>query len=456
MKLSEYPYPGVQKPFAHQIATVHFCLRHPRGFILNGMGTGKTMSVLWATDILFVHNKISKVLIVAPLSILEAVWGNEIKNRMPHRTYRILIGTTQQRMHLLSSKAHYYIINHDAVRIDKMEKALIDAKFDVCIIDELTAFKNATSKRSKALRNITKKCKAVWGLTGSPTANSPIDAFGQAKLVNPENITPYFTRFRDAVMTQLDPYTYIPKNGWENIVKKALSPGIRYAIEDCIDLPPVIEQDRYVEMSKEQKKMYDEMRKHFMTEYENGLITASNAGVKALKLLQISAGCVYDDQKFLHHIDCGPKLQELLDIFWENGGDKILVFSAFRGSVALVTNFLRSKGISCESIDGDTDPKSERPRIYREFQEGNLKAISAQASTVSYGLNLTASRLMVWFTPVPSNLVFMQANARVRRPGQTRTQIQVHMSCSAAERRVYSALRNKEKMGQALLELFKR
>src|SRR5690606_23062495 len=113
--------------------------------------------------------------------------------------------------------------------------------------DELTAFKNATSKRSKALRNITKKCKAVWGLTGSPTANSPIDAFGQAKLVNPENITPYFTRFRDAVMTQLDPYTYIPKNGWENIVKKALSPGIRYAIEDCIDLPPVIEQDRYAE-----------------------------------------------------------------------------------------------------------------------------------------------------------------------------------------------------------------
>jgi SNF2 family DNA or RNA helicase len=455
MLLSEYPYPGVEKPFLHQVETVKFCLLNKRGYVLNGMGTGKTMSVLWASDILYIMNKISKVLIVTPLSTMDVVWGREIRNRMPHRTYRVLHGSMEYRLEQLSKPAHYYIINHDAVRLERMERALTKAKFDLCIIDEMTAYKNASSKRSRALRAITEDCKAVWGMSGSPTANSPLDAFGQARLVNPANVSRYFTHFRDATMMQMDMYTYVPKRGWELVVAKALSPAIRYNLRDCIDLPPTTEQEREIKMSKEQQALYDKMQEHFYAEYQNGTITASNAGVKALKLLQISSGCVYDDTQLVKTIDNTPKFSELLDIYYENGADKILVFATFKAAVYSIEKFFHTEGISCSSITGDT-PKSERNKIYESFQNGSLKAIAAQPSTVSHGLNLTAGRLIVWFTPIPSNETFIQANARIVRPGQERSQIIVYMHNSKAERRVYAALRNKEKMSSALLDIFKR
>ena len=455
MKLRDYPFPGVEKPFQHQIDTVYFCLVNKRAYVLNGMGTGKTMSVLWASDILYILNKISKVLIVTPLSTMDVVWAKEIRTRMPHRTYKVLHGTMAERLRLLSQPAHYYIINHDAVRLEAMEEALTRAKFDLCIVDEMTAYKNAQSKRSKSLRHITTKCEAVWGMSGSPTANSPLDAFGQARLVNPDNVTRYYTRFRDSTMTQLDMYTYVPKAGWEHIVSRALSPAIRYNLRDCLDLPPTIEQERELPMSKEQKILYDKMMQDFYAEYDNGTISASNAGVKTLKLLQISSGCVYNDEKLVKTVDNTPKFDELLDIYYENGADKLLVFATFKAAVYSIEKFFHSQGISCSSVTGDTS-KSERNKIYESFQSGTLKVISAQPSTVSHGLNLTAGRLIVWFTPIPSNETFIQANARIVRPGQERSQIIVYLHNSKAERRVYSALRSKERMSTALLDIFKR
>lgn len=460
MKLRDsYPFYGVDAPFEHQLETVGFMLRNSIGYILDEMGTGKTLSALWATDILFLNNKIEHVLIVAPLSTLDFVWAAELLEKLPHRTFQVLHGSKQERLRRLETKVHYYIINHDGIKT--IEKALIAKKFDAIIIDELTAFKNNTSQRTKCMQRIVKhihkedKQRGLWGMSGSPTANSPLDSFGQAKTITPATLNQfggYWTRFRDAIMIQLDMYNYIPRPGWQNIVASVLSPSVRHKLRDCIDLPPTLMEERAIPMSAEQTKLYKQMKELFLVQYQNGEITASNAGVKALKLLQISSGCIYDEDKKINYIDNKPKLNELYNIFEESGRDKLIVFATFRGAIYQIIEFLEKKGIKCAAVYGGMS-KNARTAIYNDLQNGDLEVLVAQPGTTSHGLTLTASRYIVWFTPVPSNEINKQANARIVRPGQTRTQIIIKMHNSPAERRTYKALDNKESMSKALLEL---
>ncbi|MDJ0952546.1 MAG: DEAD/DEAH box helicase [Acidimicrobiia bacterium] len=461
MSLREaYPFPGVESPFDHQVETVEFMLRNNIGYILDEMGTGKTLSSLWATDILFLHDKIQTgVLIVAPLSTLDFVWAKELRTRMPHRKFQILHGSKKERLYRLSQPAHYYIINHDGIKT--ITDQLVARKFDAVIIDELTAFKNAQSQRTRAMQKIVrhihtqKKRRGLWGMTGSPTANSPLDAFGQAKVITPHSLKQfggYWTYFRDAVMIQLDMYNYVPRPGWQQVVASVLSPSVRHKLRDCVDLPETLYEERSIPMSAEQKRMYKEMKELFLTQYQNGEISASNAGVKALKLLQISAGCIYDEDRNYNFIDNKPKLNELYTIFEESGRDKLLVFSTFKASIIQIEEFLRKKGVRVNSVYGGLS-KNKRTEIYNDFQDGDLEVLVAQPATSSHGLTLVASRHIVWFTPVPSNEVHKQANARIVRPGQERTQIITRMHSSPAERRTYKALDGKESMSKALLDL---
>lgn len=458
--LDAYPFPGVERPFDHQIETVAFMLRNNIGYILDEMGTGKTLSFLWATDILYLHNKIQNgVLVVAPLSTLDFVWARELNQRMPHRTFQILHGSKKERLANLKKPAHYYIINHDGIKT--ITDALVRRKFDVIGIDELTAFKNNQSQRTRAMQKIVrhihteKKRRGLWGMTGSPTANSPLDAFGQAKTITPKSLKQfggYWTYFRDAVMIQLDMYNYVPRPGWQNVVASVLTPAVRHKLRDCVDLPETLYEERAIQMSAEQKRMYKEMKELFLTQYQNGEISASNAGVKALKLLQISAGCIYDEDRNYNFIDNKPKLNELYSIFEESGRDKLLVFATFRATIEQIETFLRDKGVRVDSVYGGLN-KNRRNQIYTSFQDGDLEVLVAQPATSSHGLTLVASRHIVWFTPVPSNEVHKQANARIVRPGQERTQIITRMHNSPAERRTYKALDGKENMSRALLEL---
>ncbi len=457
--IDSYPFPGVPFPFENQLETVSFMLKNNIAYILDEMGTGKTLSSLWTTDILYIHEKIESVLIVAPLSTLDFVWAKEIRNGLPHRTYTILHGSKTERLRRLKKKVHYYIINHDGIKT--ITSALIARKFDVIIIDELTAFKNNQAQRTRDMKKVVKhihtqkKHRGLWGMSGAPTANSPLDSFGQAKVITPNTldfVEGYWTRFRDALMIQLDMYNYIPRTGWEAIVANVLSPSIRHKLRDCIDLPPTLHEQRSIEMSKDQARLYKEMKDRFLVEYNNGEISASNAGVKALKLLQISAGCIYGEDKSYNFINNSPKLKELYNIFNESGRDKLLVFSTFRASLIQIKTYLDSKGISCKIVWGGMSPNA-RTAIYNEFQDGDLEIMLAQPKTSSHGLSFISCRYIVWFTPIPSNEINKQANARIVRPGQTRTQIIIRLHNSPAERRTYKALDNKENMSQALLEL---
>lgn len=453
---NEYTFPSrYDGPLDHQIAMVVFYLKNKRAFNLSTMGTGKTLATLWALDLLLANSLIKKSLIVAPLSVIGSVWADEIFLSFRHRKCVILHGSKQQRIaKLRTSDAEFFIINTDGIKV--IEEELAQALFDVIVIDELTSFKDSKTDRFKSMKYIAKNCNVVWGLTGSPASEGPKDAYGQAKLVNPNNVhlPRYFTKYKEMVMEKDEYLEHVwnPKPGWEHVVARILSPSIRFELRDCVDLPATIYVDRQVNMSKEQKDAYDKMSKEFAAEVDNKLIVASNAGVKYSKLLQISSGVVLDVDGNPVTLNAKSKMEEVVSIFKEGGKEPVIVYISYVQAIFELQKFLSKYRVRI--IYGGV-PLEERNKTIRDFQDGLIDFILMQPITASHGITLTRSSTIIWYTPFLSNERTRQANARIVRTGQTKTQLIVRLFVSDKERQVYQALDKKEDLSQLLLNLYK-
>lgn len=456
LALEDYSWPmknPEHRPFKHQKETAVFLINNKHAYNFSDLGTGKTMAALWACDLLFCNQKIRKVLIVSPLSTLQSVWGKEIFENLPHRKYRIAHGTRDQRISAIRGDTDFVVINHDGVVI--VEEEIIKQKFDIVIIDELTAFKKHTNNRTKSMIRITKSCRAVWGMTGEPTPNSPTEAFGQAKVVNPHNkfLPAYYTAFRMMVEMQVGPFTWVPTKDASKIVHHVLQPSIRFERDKCIDIPPCQYQDIVVEFTDEQKVAYKKMKDDLMLEYQNGLITASNAAVKFSKLLQIAAGSVKDDAGNIMRFDSTSRDAELWQIFEDTKKTKLIVFCAFRASIFHLVDFFTKKGVKVGSIYGDVD-HSKRAQLINDFQTGDLQVLVIQPQSSAHGITLTAANVIVWYSLIASGEIYQQANGRITRAGQTRKQLIIHLIGCKAEQRLLDILAKKSDMSKGILKTF--
>ena len=150
-----YDWPGRYKPYAHQQVTSEFLTMNPRAFCNNGMGSGKTVSVLWAFDYLRKAGVVSKMLVISPLSTLERAWGDEIFRNFPELSFAVLHGTREKRHKLLANDFDIYIINHDGIKAPETVKALVEREgLDLVVIDEIASFRNASTDRWKALNTL--------------------------------------------------------------------------------------------------------------------------------------------------------------------------------------------------------------------------------------------------------------------------------------------------------------
>lgn len=283
----DWPIRQGWKPFDHQIETAAFATLHRRAFILNDMGTGKTLSVLWAYDYLRSIGVVSKMLLAAPLSTLERVWADEIFLHFPHLEAVVLHGTSERRKKLLNQPADIYIVNHDGLKVLDLE-LMKRTDIDLVDVDESAVFRNHQTDLWKSLRRVMIGRKYVWFNTGSPTPNRPTDAWAQVRLLCPDNVPPYFTKFQEMTMRKVSTFRWVEREEALQVVSEAMRPAIRYKREECISLPPVTTSTRHVDLSPEQAKAYKEMTAKLRMEYEGGLVTAVNESVKAMKLVQIA------------------------------------------------------------------------------------------------------------------------------------------------------------------------
>jgi SNF2 family DNA or RNA helicase len=447
---------GRHDPFEAQRHTASFLTMNSRAYCLNGMGTGKTNSTLWAYDYLRRTRQVNRMLVVCPLSTMERTWSDSIFNTFPHLDCAVLHGTRAKRLKLLEQDVHIYIINHDGIEIiaDALAKR---PDIDIITVDELALARNQGTDRWKTLNRICNKQtqRRVWGLTGSPTPNSPTDAWAQCRLVTPDNplVPKYFSAFRDRVMRQITQFKWVPRQEANDIIYNMMQPAIRYSLDDCTDLPEQTFISRDVELTPEQAKAYKDMLNKLSTDVEGGQILAVNEAVKANKLVQIACGVAYDINGNQVVIPSKPRMTVLKETIEQSEG-KVIVFVPFTGALQSVADELR-KDWEVEIVDGSTS-KTDRDRIFGSFQRGpDPHVIVANAAAMSHGLTLTAATTIVWYAPVHSNETYEQACARVRRPGQTRTTVIVHIAGSEIERKIYRRLQDKQSMQGLLLDMMK-
>ena len=451
-----YKFPGRFKPFKAQIETANFLSMHDRAFCLNSMGLGKTVTSLWAFDYMRDAKMVNKALIICPLSTMERTWADEIFRTFPHLEATVLYGSRERRNKLLKQDSDLYIINTDGIKT-VLEALSKRPDINLVIVDEMAMFRNSSTDRWKTLDAICNKQspRRVWALTGAPIPHEPTDAWAQCRIVNPTNpnVPRYFGRFRDMVMQQVGTYRWTPRPDALETVYKVMQPAVRFALDDCVDLPEQIILDRDVEMTSDQAKAYKTMLDKLVAEFAEGDILAVNEAVKANKLVQIACGVAYGKDGEHIKIDNSHRISVLKEVIEESEG-KVLVFVPLTGVLEDVAGKL-SEHWSVATIHGGT-PKAERDQIFRDFQHASTPhVLVANPSTMSHGLTLTTATTIVWYAPIHSNDVYEQACARVRRPGQTKTTVIVHISASDVERRIYKRLRRKQKLQGALLDIMK-
>ena len=450
--IRDYEWPGLFKPMNHQKDTASFLTLHQRAFCFNEQGTGKTASAIWASDYLLKAGIIRRVLIVCPLSIMQSAWQADLFKFAVHRRVDIAYGARRKREEIINSGAEYVVINFDGVEIVK--DSIENGDFDLIIIDEANAYKSSRTQRFKVMRNLIKPTTWLWMMTGTPAAQSPLDAYGLAKLCCPEKLPLTFGGFRDTVMYQLTRFKWVPKPKSNEIVHNTLQPAIRYTKDECLDLPEMLYTSRYVPMTEQQSKYYKQLKKDMLIAAAGEEVSAVNAAASLTKLLQISGGAVYTDAGNTIEFDVSNRLKVIEEVI-DEASHKILIFVPFTHTIHLVKDYLTKQGITSEVINGDVSV-NKRTDIFKHFQENpEPRVLLIQPQAAAHGVTLTAANVVIWYAPVTSIETYLQANARVHRQGQKNPVTVVHIEGSPVETRLYNMLQSKLDFHNKIIDLYK-
>jgi SNF2 family DNA or RNA helicase len=447
-----YGWPGMFKPFNHQRETSSFLTMHRRAYCFNDPGTGKTASFAWAADYLLSKGYVKRVLVICPLSIMSSAWQADLFKTVMHRRVDVAHGDRRKRAAVIKSDAEFVIINFDGV-----ETVLDELKaggFDLVIIDEANAVKTATTKRWKAINSLITPETWLWMATGTPASQSPTDAYGLARMLNPSSVPPYFYSFRDMVMYKATQFKWTAKKNAAEVVNQVLQPAIRFTKDECLDLPELLYTTREAPLTPQQSKYYKMLKDQFIMAAAGETVTSVNAATNLNKLLQVASGAVYTDNGNTVEFDITHRYNILVEAI-EESTHKVLVFVPFRHAIEVLRDRLRKDGYAVETIDGSVSV-TRRTEIFKAFQtEPEPRILLIQPAAASHGVTLHAANTVVWWGPVTSNEVWHQANARVHRAGQKNPCLVVKLCGSNVERKLYDALDSKTKDMDNLLDLYK-
>lgn len=452
--VGRYDWPGRRAPFAHQKETAAFLTLHNRAFVFNEAGTGKGASAIWAADYLMKIGRVRKVVIVCPMSIMQSAWQRELSMCAIHRTAVVCHHTdSARRIRMVEHGYDFTIVNFDGLPmvLHALQKR---GDVDLVIVDEANFVKNPQTKRWKTIAALLRPDTLLWMMTGTPAAQSPIDAYGLAKLVNPSGVPRFPTAWRDTVMRQLTRFKWTPKPDAHEKVKAALHPAIRFTKAECTDLPPVLTETREVAMTPQQTKYYKIIKTQMLSRVAGETISAINAAAVVNKLLQISAGAAYSDDHEVIEFDCAPRLNVLMEVLDETTR-KTIVFAHYRSSIETIRTHLAKSGVSCDVIHGDVTP-TKRNEIFHAFQtKDEPRVLVLQEQAAAHGITLTAADTVVFWGPVMSVENYIQCIARTDRIGQTSDSVTVvHIQSSDIERRMFKLLESRIASHDAFVKLY--
>ena len=440
-------------PFDAQKITAALITTNRRSYVLNGIGTGKTRSVLYAYDYLKKTTPtMGKLIVTAPLSTLRQTWQREVAVVFPHLSVSVLHGDKRKRIKLMDNdNADIWVINHDGV--ETIFNELMERKelISMAALDELSVYKNAQTDLWKFTNKLMQEIDRVTGLTATPMPTAATDAYGQIKMLTPKQLNDRsFGRFRELMQIKVSDFRWINKREAVDDVFKMMQPAVRFTRDECYDMPPCQTVIRECPMTPEAFKLFKEMGD------ENALVkhqvVAANGADKMNKMLQIALGGVYTEDRSVLEVDVTPRLK-LLEAACEESASKVIVFTPYKSSLKRLADHL-GKRWTTATVSGDVS-NTQREHIFTMFrQTDSPQIIVAHPKCMSHGLTLTEASTIVWWGPPGSLEEFEQANGRITRAGQRHSQLIVCLASSSLELQIYKVLERRGNVQQALLDMY--
>lgn len=431
----------------YQERAVQYIVEHANCILSVDMGLGKTAAVLHFIQ----RMKPTSVLIIAPKRVAETTWKQEAEKWMMQDVADkmvIVSGTVARRRKALDDQNRpYKIISRDNV------KDVQDSDYSLLVIDELTAFKNIESKRTKAVLSINAERKV--GLTGTFLANGAIDIYGQCAAVGVRYGCNFYawraTYFRDALQgSGLAFHKWKLQVPIDDILEPIKDRVFTLTAADYLDIPPVTHTRHDVELDAETMKAYQELDAFLGFEMNEDTLTVAE-GAKYAKLQTLCNGFVYDCKGKAIRSGKSAKLEAVADFVAEckDAGEPVLLFYAYREEAIWLHEILTERGVRVESV--------QRAGFLNRWNAGEIECLFAHPASAGHGLNLQhGGRVIVWSSLTYNYEYYAQANARLARQGQQRN-VQIHyfLTQNTCEPRVWSALQRKDQEQQVFLKTTK-
>lgn len=435
-------------PHNYQHRAIHHILTHDSSVLLLGMGLGKTSITLTALAALHNTGQSGKTLIIAPKRVALTTWPEELAkwDHLAGLDAVVLTGSPAQRQALLDDSAPLHIINRE--NVPWLVQTLGNAwPYDTVVIDELSSFKNASSKRNRALCRVRPHIHRMIGLTGTPTPNGLLDLFGQYKLIDPSIFGTRITAYRERYF---QPTTYVygrpvgwePRQGAQDAIYEAIRPvTISMTAEDYLDVPEAIFVNHAVAIPPKARATYDTLKRDLVTHINTETIDASSAATLAGKLLQLSAGAIYTDPTSAEWVDVhDAKLDGLEDLVEAANGQPLLVAYWYTHDRERIL----ARVPQARVLDVEQD--------FADWNAGKISVGLIHPASAGHGLNLQAGgHILVWFSLTWSLELYQQTNARLHRQGQQMPVSIIHLvGEDTFDERVLEVLARKG-VGQAAL-----
>lgn len=439
--------------YAHQKKAADFILgRQGCGALMMDVGTGKTLTVLEIFKRLRHQDANLKMLVICPISLINAAWGEDVK-KFTNYTYYSLRGAG------VPKDADIYIINYESYMLERYQIIINSLSVDMVVLDESSKIRNPKARITKTLLHNRDNFKYRIVMSGSPAPNSPEEYWSQIKFCS-SLLPDSFYRFRNL-------YMKLDRNGQEasyvhpSKLGEMFRKGFKYVLKDeqkfmteiapacfwakkseCLDLPPTTDVVREVTLGPAQMKTYKDMKRHLVAEIGDKLVMANMALTKIMKLRQLSSGFAIDTMGEATELADNAKLNELLAVLDEIGDKQVIIWAQFHKEVEMISRHLKSHS-TLYSLTKDRD------QSITDFKSGKVQYLIAHPKSGAHGLTLTNCDTMVYFSLDYSFEGELQSRGRVDRPGQTRNVTYVYLIAKGTiDEDIRRALDKKENLSE--------
>lgn len=438
-------------PHDYQKYAVEYIKSHPVTALFLDMGLGKTVTALTAIrDLMYDTFEVRRVLVVAPLRVARDTWLEEIRkwDHLKDLTCSVVVGNVAERRRALQQEADIYIVNRENLAWLYQNSRLV---FDMVVLDELSSFKNAQSKRFKAMKAMRPKVKRIVGLTGTPSGNGLMDLWAEFRLLDMgERLGKYISQYRSLYFKPdkrngMVVFSYKPLPGAEEVIYHQIADiTVSMKANDYLEMPKLVSVAKEVTLSEKEKKRYDELKKSLVLELPGGEVTAANAASLTMKLSQMANGAIYTDDKNVVSIH-DRKLDALEDLVESANGQPVLVAYWFKHDKDRIQKRMEARELK-ESQD------------FADWNARKIPVALIHPASAGHGLNLQqGGSILIWFGLTWSLELYQQTNARLWRQGQqSRTVIiQRIVAKGTIDERILKVLEHKDGTQAALIDAVK-